>query len=103
MSAPGHNAVLDPEVLEKTFQDMPHAILPKGDVVGAKFVDVAAKIGLVSSKGEGTRLVDQGGAYLNNEKVGENQMRLEEAHLIGGRFVLLSAGKKKRIIIKITL
>lgn len=101
LAAPGHSATLDPATLEKTYQEMPHAVLTKGEVVGAKYVEVAVKAGLVSSKGEGTRLIEQGGAYLNNEKVGDTQLRLEESQLVGGKFLLLSAGKKKRIIIKV--
>ncbi len=102
VAAPGHSAALDPAILEKTYQEMPHAILPREEVVGAKYVDVAAKAGLITSKGEGTRLIEQGGAYLNNEKIGDAQFRLEESQLIGGKFLVFSAGKKKRIIIKVT-
>ncbi len=102
-ASPGHSGTLDPATLQAIVKDMPHVVLPSAEVVGQKFVDVALKIGLLPSKGEGVRLIGQGGAYLNNEKIDDPQLRLSQDHLIGGEFVLFAAGKKKKILIKISL
>jgi tyrosyl-tRNA synthetase len=100
-ASPGHKGTLDPEVLHEVAKDMPHVDLSLADVIGHKFVDVAFNVGLLSSKGEGARLVEQGGAYLNNEKIEDPQLRLAQEHLIGGEFLLFSAGKKKKILVKV--
>ena len=102
-AAPGHNTELTPEVFRQMMQELPYVEYSQEAVVGKKYTELAAESGLVSSKGEGARLVEQGGAYLNNERVDNPQLRLESSHLIGGEFVLLGAGKKKKILIHISI
>ena len=100
--APGGAEVeLSGEVLRTLAADMPHIRLPHGDVVGQKFIDLALRIGLVPSKGEGARLVKNGGAYLNNERISDPAFTIGEGDLIDRKYLLLSAGKKKRILVEI--
>lgn len=98
---PGATGSLDPQVLQEIARDMPHITLKSQDVVGEKFVDLAVKVGLLSSKGEAVRLIDNGGAYLNNEKIQDSQFKLGTSHIIGGRYVLLGAGKKKKLLLSV--
>ncbi|MGH8500526.1 MAG: tyrosine--tRNA ligase, partial [Methylococcales bacterium] len=100
-AAPGHATELNPEVFHQMMKDMPYVDLKKSDVVDQKYVEIAAKTGLASSKSEATRLITQGGAYLNNERVDDPQFRLTSHHLIGGEFLLLAAGKKKKILVHV--
>lgn len=100
-ASPGQKGELDPAAFQQIIQDMPHIALALSEVVGERFVDVAAKIGLFPSKSEATRLINQGGAYLNNEKIEDPQFRFAQENLVGGRFLLLAAGKKKKMLIKI--
>lgn len=100
-AGPGKAAVLDAEVLREIAKDMPHVTLPKGEVLGCKVSDVMACSGIVSSKGEAIRLISNGGAYLNNEKVTEGGLLIDESHLIGGELLLLGAGKKKKVLVEI--
>jgi tyrosyl-tRNA synthetase len=97
--APGAKAVLSGEVLSELSQDMPNATMDKVEIVGQKFVDVAVKIGLLPSKGEAVRLIKNGGAYLNNERIDDPAFLFSEQNLIDGKFLILSAGKKKRMLI----
>lgn len=99
---PGSKAVLDVHVLKEIAADMPRSELPRGEVVDQKFTEIAVKIGLVASKGEATRLIQNGGAYLNEEKVEDPQLKLEAKHCIGDQFVLFGSGKKKKILIQLT-
>jgi tyrosyl-tRNA synthetase len=101
-AAPGHSTELSPEIFHQMMKDLPFVKLSKDEVVDKRFIDIAAQIGLATSKGEATRLVTGGGAYLNNERVDDPQMKFREDHLIGGEFILLAAGKKKKILIRIT-
>lgn len=99
---PGARAILTAEVLETIAADMPRSDLSRAEVMDQKYTEVVVKIGLVSSKGEATRLIQNGGAYLNEEKVEDPQMKLELKHCIGGRFILFGSGKKKKILVQIT-
>ena len=99
--APGGAATLSADTLAELAGDMPSAELGKEEVIGCKFVDVAVKIGLLPSKSEATRLIKNGGAYLNNVRVDDPTRILSDADVIDGKFVLMSMGKKKRMLISI--
>ncbi len=100
-AAPGSKASLDPEVLEEIAKDMPHTLMKTQDVVDQTYADVAAKSGLLTSKAEGNRMIKNGGAYLNNEKINDPSFMIQSKHIIGGKYLLFGAGKKKKILIKI--
>lgn len=99
-AAPGKKADLDSAVFKEIAKDMPHISFPKSQIVGKKVTDLMASSGVVASKGEAIRLINNGGAYLNNEKVTDPSQIIEESHLIGGEHLLLGAGKKKKILIQ---
>ena len=80
---------------------MPHCKMSKASVIDQRYIDVIALSGVVSSKGEASRLVAGGGAYLNNSKVEDSSLKISEKDLIGGEFLLLGMGKKKKILIRI--
>ncbi len=101
-AAPGHATELSAEVFHQMMKDMPYVKLSKADVVDRKYIEVAVQTGLATSKGEATRLIAGGGAYLNNERVEDPQLKLTKDHLIGGEFLLLAAGKKKKILIHLS-
>lgn len=100
-AAPGSTAALDPAVLKEIAKDMPNVSLTKADVVGKKYVDLCVKIGLQSSKGEAVRLITNGGAYLNNVKIEDQNLLVTADDLVGGEFLLFAAGKKKKILVRI--
>jgi tyrosyl-tRNA synthetase len=100
-AAPGRKTTLDAAVFQEVIRDMPHVSLASSEVVDQKYVDIAVKVGLTTSKGEAARLIAQGGAYLNNERIDDPHFRLSKEHLIGGEFILLGAGKKKKLLLKV--
>ncbi|MCB1116291.1 MAG: tyrosine--tRNA ligase, partial [Chlamydiia bacterium] len=100
-AAPGSKATLDVTVLEEIAKDMPHTLLSLEDVLEKTYADVAAKAGLLASKSEGARIIKNGGAYVNNEKIEDTQFLIEKKHIIGEKYLLFGAGKKKKILIKI--
>lgn len=101
-AAPGKEAQLDPEVLRSVAQEMPGMTLPREAVHGSKFVDVAVKIGLVSSKSEAVRLIKNGGAYLNNQRIDDPALCLSSEMFLGGEFLLFAAGKRKKILLTLS-
>jgi tyrosyl-tRNA synthetase len=100
-AAPGAEAELNVEVLMEISKEIPHAALSKDAIDGAKLVDLFVQLGLVSSKGEAHRLIQSGGAYLNNKKLEDPHRKASLSDLIGGRFLLLAAGKKKKGLIEV--
>ena len=61
---------------------------------GISLLDLFVETGLAPSKGEARRLIQQGGAYVNDEAAGEVSARIGTADLKNGAIVL-RAGKKK--------
>jgi len=100
-AAPGSDAALDLETLERISNDFPKAILPLSQVEGEKYIELICKIGLLSSKSEATRLIKNRGAYLNNKKVEDPTLVIEKEHLIGDKYLVFSAGKKKKLLLEI--
>ena len=61
---------------------------------GINIVDALAASGVVDSKSAARRAIDEGGAYVNNEKVTSIEQQLTAADLLHGRYALLRRGKK---------
>ncbi|MES2273689.1 MAG: tyrosine--tRNA ligase [Chlamydiota bacterium] len=99
--APGSDAKLSGAVLQELASDMPNTILSLNEIIGQKYIDLALRVGLVPSKGEGIRLIKNGGAYLNNERISDPAFSISSTDLIDGAYLLLSAGKKKRMLITV--
>jgi tyrosyl-tRNA synthetase len=100
-AAPGAASSLDPKMLKDIAHDMPSIILNLKEVIDQKIVDLIVKMGLLSSKGETVRLIGNGGAYLNNEKIEDVNLRISEEHLIGGEYLLIGVGKKKKMLVNV--
>jgi len=98
---PGSETVLDLDALEKIANDMPNVALKTEDVIGCKIIDLCLLTGAQKSKGEARRLIRNGGVYLNNEKVEDENAEVTDQLLIGGKLLLLGLGKKKKILIRL--
>jgi tyrosyl-tRNA synthetase len=61
---------------------------------GIALIDLLVETGLASSKGEARRLVQQGGAYVNDDAAQDIQARIGTPEVRDGA-ILLRAGKKK--------
>lgn len=97
---PGSTAVLDSKILEEIKADLPSVSLNLQEILGKKLIEALVIANLAASKGEATRLVKNGGAYLNNSKIVDADRVIDPEDLIGGVFVLLSSGKKNRVLIE---
>jgi tyrosyl-tRNA synthetase len=80
---------------------MPGVDLAKETALQMKFVDLAVLTGLVVSKGEGNRLVQNQGAYLNQVRVEDSTYLIQEKDFIGGKYIVLGSGKKKKLVIRL--
>jgi tyrosyl-tRNA synthetase len=57
-------------------------------------VELLVSSGLAKSNGEARRTVNEGGAYLNNERVADPDFVPTDADLVGGSWLVLRRGKK---------
>lgn len=101
-AAPGLDTVLNADDLERISSDMPSSQLPKAEVVGFTLVDLLVKSELLKSKSEARRMLENGGVYLNNEKMAEITRIISANDLLDGRLLLLAVGKKNKKIIRIS-
>jgi tyrosyl-tRNA synthetase len=63
-------------------------------VAGTPYVDLLVETGLVKSKGEARRTINEGGAYLNNERVTDPDLVPGDSDLVAGGWLVLRRGKK---------
>lgn len=66
---------------------------------GVPVVDLFVETGLASSKGEARRLIQGGGARVNDEKISAIEHRSSASDLTGQGYIKLSAGKKKHALV----
>ena len=61
---------------------------------GPTIVDLLVATGLVDSRGAARRAVGEGGAYVNNVKVADEQWAPAESDLLDGRWLVVRRGKR---------
>ncbi len=87
---------LDEATLLDVFADAPSTTVSRGRLAeGLSLVDTMAETGLAPSRTRARKLVEQGGAYVNNAAVRDAEHRIGDADLIAGRYVLLRRGKRE--------
>lgn len=99
--APGSETNLDAEMLESLAADMPSCKLPLDKIVNAKLIDLLVEIGLQGSKGDARRLIRNGGVYINNKKIEDENCVIDDRLLIDKRLLLVAAGKKNKMLVRI--
>ncbi len=99
--APGSHAKLDATILENLVADMPSCQLNLEQIMHVKLIDLLVEVGLQASKGEARRLIRNGGVYINNEKIDNENCIVDDKFLIDQRLMLLAAGKKNKMLIRI--
>ncbi|MFC6238609.1 tyrosine--tRNA ligase [Longivirga aurantiaca] len=91
----GDVADLDLATLEAALAEAPHAEVSAGEWAdGLGVADALARTGLVASKGAGRRTIAEGGAYVSNVRVSEQDAVLTGADLLHGRWILLRRGRR---------
>jgi tyrosyl-tRNA synthetase len=98
---PGSETKLDWKTIEGIAEDVPSCSLAYDDVLNQSLVDLSVSSGLFDSKSAARRLLKQGGLYLNNSRVDSENKKVEAADIVDGRVLLLSAGKKNKVLVRI--
>lgn len=99
-AAPGAKTKLSAEILEAIGRDMPNFSVKSNETLETKLIDLIVKMGLQTSKGDARRLIQNGGVYLNNEKIMDEQHVLRADQLIDGSLMLLALGKKHKVLLR---
>ena len=91
----GHSDIseLDLATLDSALAQLPRTQIAKGEPLPT-WVDLLAATGVVDSKSAARRIVKEGGAYLNNQKVESENFAPSKADLLHGRYLLLRKGKR---------
>ncbi len=87
--------------LAKIFADVPSGTLARDAVLGKPAYDVIAAAGMVNSKGDARRLVEQGGLNINNVTAAGLDRTIVAEDLIEDRLIVLRSGKKKYFLLKV--
>ncbi len=89
----GDLAALPEPVLAAALEEVPHARVEAADTLPS-VVDGLVTTGLAASRGQARRTVEEGGAYVNNERVTVADEPLSSGALLHGRWVVLRKGKR---------
>jgi tyrosyl-tRNA synthetase len=96
---------LDAVTLAAAVAEVPHAevdVAPEGGSGALPPVaDLMAATGIVDSKSAARRAIAEGGAYLNNEKVTEQDAAPAETDLLHGEYLVLRRGKRTVGIVRV--
>jgi tyrosyl-tRNA synthetase len=68
---------------------------------GLPILDALPLAGLVKSKGEARRLIDQGGAYVNNFRIEDASHQIQSHDWLNGKTLVLRSGKKKYALLRV--
>ena len=84
---------LDAETLGFACAELPRVEVKMGEPIPS-WVDLIVQAGVVDSKSAARRVIKEGGAYLNNEKVTSEDFVPEKTAFLCGKYVLLRKGKR---------
>ena len=86
--------ITDPDVLDVLYGAIDHYDFADGDNADALTLAVAS--GLVASRSEGRRLIQQGGLSINGQRIADETTPVPD--VIDDRYLVLRAGKKRLVI-----
>jgi len=90
--------------LASIFGDIPSTEIARAELdgEGIGILDLMTRTGLQKSNGAARRLVQQGGAYINNEKVDSPAHQVTLADLASDTMLVLRSGKKSYHVLRVT-
>ena len=91
---------LDIETLKSALAELPKTRIKRGKEIPS-WVDLITSSGVVESKSAARRVIKEGGAYLNNEKITGEDFAPKSSDLLHGQFLLLRKGKRDLVAVEI--
>lgn len=68
---------------------------------GVDIVSFLAECGILPSRGEARKMIQNGGISINRQKVEDPQMQLTASHLLHQKYLLIQKGKKNYFLVKV--
>lgn len=96
----GSLSELSDEIVSDVFSDVPNTILQGSILDSSTLLDLFVHTKLSASKGDARRLIQQGGAYIQGERLSDGAMRLSESSYANKNVLILRAGKKQYALVK---
>ena len=92
---------LDAETLAGALSELPRTTISKGNSIPT-WVDLIVATGLIESKSAARRIIKEGGAYLNNQKISGEDFAPTSSDLLHGRFLVLRKGKRDLAAVEVS-
>jgi tyrosyl-tRNA synthetase len=89
----GELSELDEATLASALAELPRTTISAKEEIPT-WVDLLAATGVVDSKSAARRIVKEGGAYLNNEKISREDFRPSKSDFLCGKYAVLRKGKR---------
>jgi tyrosyl-tRNA synthetase len=87
------------EILD-VFDDVPSVHVERTVLAdGLAATELAVTAGIAASKGEATRLIKQGGLYINDHRLTDERGRVTVDHAIDGQVIVLRKGQRERRLV----
>ena len=97
----GELSELDEATLASALAELPRTTVTSNEEIPT-WVDLLAATGVVDSKSAARRIVKEGGAYLNNEKISGEDFRLSKSDFLCGKYAVLRKGKRDLAAVELT-
>ena len=95
----GELAALDPSTLSDALAELPTVRRGRGD---HSVAELMAEGGLVTSRSAARRTITEGGAYVNNRKVGVQDATVGVSDLVHDRWLVLRRGRRSLMAVELT-
>ena len=91
----GHSEIreLDLPTLESALQELPKTEIASGAAIPT-WIELITATGVIESKSAAKRIIKEGGAYLNNQKISSEDFTPSSEDFLHGRYLLLRKGKR---------
>ena len=90
--------------LGELFDDVPSITLPRARLEGGGLpvADLLVEAGMAASRGDARRLIEGGGAYLNNDRVADPRGLVTVGDAVEGQVLLLRKGKREYHVVHLS-
>jgi tyrosyl-tRNA synthetase len=96
----GEISDLELSTLDAALGQLPKTTIKKGDAFPS-WIELLVATGVVDSKSAARRIVNEGGAYLNNKRVESEDFTPSKSDLLHGKYLLLRKGKRDLAAVEI--
>ena len=85
----------------QVFADAPSVTMSVSELEALSAAALVARVGLAASNGEASRLIQQGGIYLNDQRVTDGRARIAASQAIGNKVIVLRKGSRERRVVRL--